>query len=88
LLRRRGAQRVIGAVTDHATDIPAAIRPAALLTVTLDGGIVFMVALSHSGPSIQDLMQLNTVFTVILAAYAAVTYLGWKRLPAGSVADA
>jgi HEAT repeat protein len=54
---------------------------ATLLTVALDGGLVFMVALAHVGLSIKDLMQLNTVFGGILAFYAAATYLGWKLLP-------
>jgi HEAT repeat protein len=55
---------------------------AALLTLVLDGGIVFMVGLAHVGLSEKDLMQLNTVFGVILASYAAVACLGWKLLPA------
>jgi hypothetical protein len=57
---------------------------ATLLTVALDGGLVFIAALSHVGLSVKDLVQLNTVFGVILAAYAALTYLGWKLLPAGT----
>jgi len=61
---------------------------AALLTVALDGGIVFMVGVAHVGLSVKDLMQLNTVFSVILASYAAVTYLCWKLLPARSPATA
>ena len=55
---------------------------AALLTVALDGGIVFIVALSHVGFSEKDLMQLIGVFSVILASYVVVTYLSWKLLPA------
>ena len=55
---------------------------AALLTVALDCGLVFIVAISHVGLSIKDLMQLNTLFSVILASYAAVAYLCWKLLPA------
>ena len=57
---------------------------AALLTLALDAGIVFAVGVAHVGLSIKDLMQLNTVLSVILAFYAAVTYLGWKLLPARS----
>ena len=55
---------------------------AALLTVALDGGIVFIVAISHVGFSEKDLMQLIAVFGVILASYTVVTYLCWKLLPA------
>lgn len=57
---------------------------AALLTLALDGVIVFSVAIAHVGFSIKDLIELNTVFGVILASYAAVSYLGWKLLPARS----
>ena len=57
---------------------------AALLTVALDGAIVFMVALAHVGLSVKDLVQLNSVFGLILASYATVTCLGWKLLPARS----
>jgi len=55
---------------------------AALLTVALDSGLVFVVAVAHVDLSIRDLMQLNAMFSVILLSYAAVTYLGWKLLPA------
>jgi HEAT repeat protein len=55
---------------------------AALLTVALDSGLVFIVAISHVGLSIKDLLQLNTLFSVILASYTAVAYLCWKLLPA------
>jgi hypothetical protein len=61
---------------------------AALLTLVLDAGIVFAVGVAHVGLSIKDLMQLNTVFSVILVSYAAATYLGWKLLPARSPAAA
>jgi hypothetical protein len=57
---------------------------AALVTLVLDAGIVFAVGVAHVGLSVKDLMQLNTVFGVILASYAVVTYLGWKLLPARS----
>jgi hypothetical protein len=57
---------------------------AALGAVALDAGIVFLAALSHSGFSQKDLMLLNTIFGVILAVYAALSYLGWKLLPASS----
>ena len=60
---------------------------AALVTVVLDGGLVFIVAVSHVGLSIKDLMQLNTVFSVILVSYTAIAFLGWKLLPASSAAD-
>jgi hypothetical protein len=60
---------------------------AALLTVALDGGIVFIVALSHAGFSEKDLMQLIGVFGVILASFAVVTYLCWKLLPARPSVD-
>ncbi|MGB5177305.1 MAG: HEAT repeat domain-containing protein, partial [Gammaproteobacteria bacterium] len=61
---------------------------AALATIVLDSGLVFIVAVAHVDLSIKDLMQLNTVLSVILASYAAITYLGWKLLPASSAADA
>ncbi len=57
---------------------------AALSTVALDAGIVFMVGLAHVGLSEKDLMQLNIIFSVILALYGAVACLGWKLLPATS----
>ena len=60
---------------------------AALLTVALDGGLVFVVAITHVDLSVRDLMQLNAMFSVILVSYAAVTYLGWKLLPASSRTD-
>ena len=57
---------------------------AALSTVALDAGILFMVGVAHVGLSEKDLMQLNIIFSVILALYAAVACLGWKLLPARS----
>jgi HEAT repeat protein len=61
---------------------------AALLTVALDGGLVFVVAIAHVDLSIKDLMQLNAMFSVILVSYGALTCLGWKLLPASSKTDA
>jgi hypothetical protein len=57
---------------------------ATLCTITADAGILFVVAVSHVGLSVKDLMLFNTVFSVILALYAAFTFLGWKLLPARS----
>jgi hypothetical protein len=57
---------------------------AALSTVAVNAGIVFIVAVSHVGFSEKDLMQLNAIFSVILVLYAAVACLGWKLLPGGS----
>jgi HEAT repeat protein len=54
---------------------------AALLTVAADAGILFAVGMAHSGLSVKDLMQLNTLFGVILALYVAVACLGWWLLP-------
>ena len=58
---------------------------AALSTVALDAGIVFVVALAHVGFSEKGVMELNIIFSVILAVYGAVTWLGWKLLPARSM---
>lgn len=58
---------------------------AALATIALDASIVFAVALSHSGLREKDLMQLNTIFSVILALYAVIAYVAWKLLPAGAM---
>lgn len=57
---------------------------AALSTVALDAGILFMVGVAHVSLSEKDLMQLNIIFSVILALYAVVACLGWKLLPARS----
>ena len=57
---------------------------AALSTVVLDAGILFAVALAHSGISEKGVMQLNIIFSVILALYLAFACLSWKLLPARS----
>jgi HEAT repeat protein len=61
---------------------------ATLLTVAVDGGLVFMVAVAHVGLSIKDLVFLNTLFSGVLALYAVAIFLGWKLLPARSAAVA
>ena len=61
---------------------------AALAAIALDAGIVFAVALAHSGISEKDLTQLNIIFGVILALYAVIAYLGWKLLPPRSMRSA
>ena len=55
---------------------------ASFITVAADAGILFVVGMSHSGLSAKDLLQLNTLFSVILALYVAVACLAWKLLPA------
>jgi hypothetical protein len=59
---------------------------AALAAVVLDGGMLFIAALAHSGFSEKDLVLANGLFAAVLAGYAALAFLAWKLLPGRSAA--
>jgi hypothetical protein len=59
---------------------------AALSTLVVDGGLLFLVAVSHAGFSMKDAMTLNLILGVMIGLYVAFGWLAWKLLPASSAA--